>query len=287
MKKNFTKFFILVLIGVLGATLPLSAQFFQRAIVEGPFSVETREIFVDNNGMNIYGIAYIPQNTGKQKMPTVLISHGFGSNNAEGTHYAQSLAQHGYAAYCFDFCCGAHGKSDGKSTDMSIFSEETDLAAVLNAAFTWDFVDPQNVFLWGLSQGGMVSAMVAAHHIDQVNAMILFFPAFCIKDDNTKIPFEEVPDSFKVMGVEIGRPYVEKLYDFDTYAYIGPYNRDVLIVHGDQDRVVNISYSHKAMEVYPHAELKILPGADHGFRGDNDIKAINWSLDFVKAHVKE
>ena len=51
--------------------------------------------------------------------------------------YAILMAELGYASYCFDFCGGSvvKGKSDGKTTDMSVLTEVKDLEAV-SGSFT-------------------------------------------------------------------------------------------------------------------------------------------------------
>ena len=44
--------------------------------------------------------------------------------------YAKALAKKGYAVYCFDFCGGSPGsRSSGSTLEMSIFTEQKDLAA--------------------------------------------------------------------------------------------------------------------------------------------------------------
>ena len=57
--------------------------------------------------------------------------------------------------------------------------------------------------------------------------------------------------------------------DYDVYANIGTFSKDVLILHGSNDMIVKISYSEKAVETYPHATLITIDGANHGFNADN------------------
>lgn len=67
----------------------------------------------------------------------------------------------------------------------------------------------------------------------------------------------------------VGRSYVESLLDYDISAW----DKDVLIIHGDADAIVPLSYSQHAADVYASAELEIIPGAGHGFAGDDEILA--------------
>ena len=78
----------------------------------------------------IYGKIFLPQSKKKEKFPTVIYSHGFGGSYEYGVDYAKALAKKGYAVYCFDFCGGSPGsRSSGSTLEMSIFTEQKDLAA--------------------------------------------------------------------------------------------------------------------------------------------------------------
>lgn len=50
---------------------------------------------------------------------------------------------------------------------MSVFTEQDDLNAVLNNMLSQNFVDKNNLFLLGASQGGVVSTLVAAENNDR------------------------------------------------------------------------------------------------------------------------
>lgn len=46
---------------------------------------------------------------------------------------------------------------------------------------------------------------------------------------------------------------------------IGKYRGPVLIVQGDNDKIVSMSDSEKAQKLYKDARLHVIPGAGHGF----------------------
>ena len=121
------------------------------------YEYKTQELYTRRDENQIYGVVYIPQDAG-EKMPTVIFSHGFGGNYQVGTQYAEALAAKGYVVYCFDFCGGSPGsRSDGSTLDMSIFTEQADLESVIHMMQEQAFVDEENIFLMGTSQGGAVS----------------------------------------------------------------------------------------------------------------------------------
>lgn len=268
-----------------------SASYIERSNVEevssrlgnAVFEYETREMYAQRDENQIYGVIYIPQNAG-EKMPAVIFSHGFGGNYQVGTQYAQALAEQGIVAYCFDFRGGSpSSRSDGSTLEMSIFTEQADLEAVLSMIQGLPYVDTKNIFLMGSSQGGAVSAMTAAAHKDEIKGAILLYPAFCLVD-MTKERFErveDIPDTYFSLWMTIGRTYAENLLDYDIYEVIPGHDKDVLIIHGDADDIVPLSYSERALEVYPSSELKVIPGAGHGFYGEDAELAINYMIDYL------
>lgn len=123
---------------------------------------ETREIRVEKEGMDIYGVVHIPSGT-EGKTPTVIMSHELGAALDRVKGYGEALAEEGYVTVCFDFCGGGWAsRSDGELLDMSVLTEKADLEAVLEEVKQWDFVDTGSIYLMGNSQGGLVAALTAA-----------------------------------------------------------------------------------------------------------------------------
>ena len=114
-------------------------------VYEGYFKIEDQ---------TIYGQVYCP--TGEQKAyPTVVISHGFTATYASSSLDAAQLANAGIASCIFDFRGGSmSSKSSLTMLDMSVLTEVKDLETVLDAVKAFDFVDADNMFLLGKSQGG-------------------------------------------------------------------------------------------------------------------------------------
>lgn len=250
------------------------------------YPYETRELMAQRDGNRIYGEIYIPQGAG-ERMPAVIISHGFGGTHQAGVQYARALAERGYVAYCFDFCGGSPGsRSDGSTLEMSIFTEQADLEAVINMMQELDYVDRDNLFLMGTSQGGAVSAVTGATHPDEIRGMILLYPAFVMVDEANRLfdSVQDIPDTYYFMWMEVGRAYFEPLLDYDIYGAIAAYEKDVLLIHGDADSIVPLFYSEQALEAYPSAELKVIPGAGHGFHGEDADQAVDYMMEYLESH---
>lgn len=252
------------------------------------YEYQTRELYARRDENEIYGMIYVPQGAG-EKMPAVIFSHGFGGNYQFGTQYAEALAAKGYVVYCFDFCGGSpESRSGGSTLEMSIFTEQADLEAVIHTMREQSFVDKENIFLMGTSQGGAVSAITAAANKEEIKGAILLYPAFVLVD-RTKEQFEnveDIPDTYDLMWMTVGRAYAEKLLDYDIYKAISTYDKDVLLIHGDADSIVPLSYSEKAVESYDSARLEVLPGAGHGFYGSDAKQAVTWILEYLETHKK-
>ena len=250
------------------------------------YEYETQELYARRDENQIYGVVYIPQDAG-EKMSTVIFSHGFGGNYQVGTQYAEALAAKGYVVYCFDFCGGSPGsRSDGSTMKMSVFTEQADLEAVIDMMQKQPFVDSKNIFLMGTSMGGAVSAITAAAHEDEIQGAILLYPAFVLVDD-AKEQFDstaDIPDTYYHMWMTVGRVFAEDLLDYDIYGATSAYKKDVLLIHGDADGIVPLSYSEKAVETYDSARLEVLPGAGHGFSGEDARQAIDWILEYLNTH---
>ena len=133
----------------------------------------------------------------------------------------------------------------------------------------------------GCSQGGFVSALVAAKHTGLVDKLVLFYPALCIPDDAragkmmfAKFDPKNIPERLNCGPMKLGRCYPADVIDMDPIAEIKPYHGPVLIVHGTMDRIVKLDYSRQAQRAYPNAKLHIIEGGTHGFSKKHDAISI-------------
>lgn len=257
------------------------------------FSVERESFSCERDGLTIKGTVFLPK--GKTDCPIAVISHGFMANQMFSQIHAQNLAKMGYAAFCFDFCGGTLvGSSDGDSTDMSVLTEAADLKAVIEFAKSQSYTDENELILLGCSQGGFVSAIVAAEMKEEVDALILLYPALCIPDDArsgemmfAKFDPQNVPETFWCGPMKLGRRYVTDVIEMDPYEIIHQYTGKVLIIHGNQDKTVDISYALRAVETYSQAgadvEMKIIDEGGHMFfRPIHAYKALGYIREYVR-----
>ena len=252
------------------------------------FEYETREIWCENNGSRIYGLAYIPVSETETSFPLVIHAHGMGSNHRSGVGFAERYAEKGFAAYTFDFPGGSRpgneNKSDGDPMKNSAVTEASDLQAVLDTALTWDFVDKANVFLEGGSMGGLVATMVGLDNPDRVKGMILQYPALYMPQAITSrfnSP-DEVPETLSFgEDYNLGGVFARDLFDVDVISRLGDFPGNVTIIQGSDDTLVDASSIEEASKLFKNAEFHLIEGAGHGFEDDDYEKAVQYCLDFL------
>ena len=247
----------------------------------GTYSVQ--ELTLERDGMKIWGELYLPES--EEPLPLVIMCHGFGGNHEHMSAYAKAFAGSGFAIYSFDFIGGGYGsRSDGTMKEMSVLTEAADLSAVLDRMKTQPGIDPDSIFLMGGSQGGFVCSYVAGVRPDDVAGLVRLYPAYVLQDNawkQTPDP-DNIPETINLMGIALGGIYNRDAMSFDIYDIIRNYPGKVLIIHGTVDSIAPISWSERAAEVFPDAELIRYEGANHGFRGKDEINSENQAIEFVR-----
>lgn len=229
--------------------------------------------------------------SGEGVLPAVIICHGFMANQRSVRRYARFLAGLGWAAFTFDFCGGClRGESDGKQSEMSVLTEIEDLRAVMEYVKQREDVDAGHLSLMGCSQGGVVCALTAAKAPEEVERLILFYPALCIPDDArrgrmlfARFNPEDIPPVVSRFPMRLGAGYVNAVKDMDIFEEIRGYQGPVLLVHGTRDKIVDVTYSRRAREAYGNCEYVEIEGGRHMFRGKHDRMAMEALEKFMTA----
>lgn len=162
------------------------------------------------------------------------------------------------------------GRSGGKTTDMSIMTESSDLL-IRAESFSLEKAKAE-LYQLLLEKG--------------IQKKQLVYPAFAIPDDNVK-PYkskDEVPEEKDIWNgwMTIGKIYVTDIWDYDFYGEMKHFTKPVCIIHGSNDGLVKLSYSERAAKCYPNAELHVIEGADHGFKGKYVKECNKYIINFLK-----
>lgn len=152
----------------------------------------------------------------------------------------------------------------------------------------WGF-DPNRLGVWGGSAGGHLSLMIGTasdngdstalepflKESDRVAAVVAYYPVVDLRElarGPNPAPSGTVLDRFPALHFE-----KEKAVDYSPIAFVTPDDAPTLLVHGDKDELVNIRQSQIIYAAFQKAQVKTefitIPGAGHGFRGDDAKKA--------------
>ena len=119
---------------------------------------------------------------------------------------------------------------------------------------------------------------------EDVAGLICLYPAYVLQDNawkQTPDP-DNIPDTITLMGIRLGGIYNRDAMSFDIYDILCNYPGKVLILHGTADSIAPISYSERAAEVFPDAELVRYEGANHGFMGKDEADSESRAVAFVR-----
>lgn len=240
---------------------------------------------VTHHDRTIHGQLFLPDACGPHA--AVLFSHGYNGCMTDFNGNAAYLCQQGIAAVSYTFCGGSTRDESGfPTTSMTLLTEKEDLLAVLAWMKQQPEIDPGLLFLFGGSQGGLITVLAAPDVQQEVRGLMLLFPALCIPDNwNQRFARpEDIPDTLTFWDLTLGRVFFETLRGLDAFALLPGIELPVMILHGDKDPIVPLTYSQRAVQALPHAELTVFPGEGHGFSAEANRQMEQMIAGFVRMH---
>ena len=226
------------------------------------------------------GILTIPPIEKDEKIPVVILCHGFMGNKETPLMQTlvDSLCNSGMATVCFDF--DGHGDSYGKQQDMTVPRQIDDVLGVFSFASRFPYASKFAIV--GHSQGGVAAIMAAAELGESVSAVALIAPAAVLRDDalrgiimgtqyNPLSPPRTI--ALKDNAYTIGRNYITSAQDLPIYEKARTYKGKTLIIHGKNDVVVPYTYSQRFDEVMEDSKLELIEKQDHAFTKNEKIPA--------------
>jgi carboxymethylenebutenolidase len=221
---------------------------------------EASETF-SSHGKRVAVDRFAPKAPGRY--PLVVILHGAGGIAPEGRastlhEEARRLARRGYVAmvpHYFDRTAGARLNNPVKTARYYKVWMET-VADLVSYAARLPQVDRRKVGLLGHSLGAGL-AVSNAMADPRVSAVVEYAGSLVFIDGPPPQPLPMPP---------------------------------TLILHGDADNIVPVGEAHKLAALFSEwqtpYEIKIYPGAGHGFRGGDEQDAWNRTVAFLDKHLK-
>lgn len=262
-----------------------------RGTGDAAYSVVDMDCRSENG--KIVGSLYIPRSSAYEKdgkLPIVVMSHGFDGNYQEVDKYAESVAANGVAAYVFDFCGGAmNSRSEGKTTDMSVLSEKTDLEAIIKTLRQLPFVNGSEVMLLGCSQGALVSTITAADPLNGIKALMMMYPAYIIPETAPKVleSSKGTPLDIKLWNMKLSQKYYRELLGLNPFERIAGYANPALIVYGEKDGITPEASVESFRAAVPQVQVKMIKDGEHGFRTPaHHRESEDYVVEFVRSVLK-
>lgn len=250
-----------------------------------------KEFYINDDGIKLHAKLDMPEGYEEGgKCPLVIVIHGLTGHMEERhiTAIASMMNDIGFATLRAEMY--GHGKSGGEFYNHNLFKWLNNAMTVTDYAKSLDFVT--DLYVCGHSQGGITTALLAAMKADDFRAAIPMSPAFMMPEAaRTGNSFgrsfdpEHIPDEIAVGdGQLVSGNYLRAAQLLDVDWMIGRYRGPVLIVHGDEDEAVPVSYSVAAAEKYENCELAIIKGDDHcyNYHLDQVLDAIRGFLEKVR-----
>lgn len=263
----------------------ISKDEYEAAINDSAFEMERLKYSSDN--LQVIAYLYKPKETGSKKYPTIIFNRGGyirGNMGYELAPFFHRLAIEGFVviAPLYRQSDGTSGKDEVGGADMN------DLMNIFPLAKSLDFIDTNNLFMYGESRGGMMTFQ-ALRNSFPVNAAATFggFTDF-------ELLINEQPDLYN--------PLIKAIWtDFDTKKneiirarsavfWADNINTPILLMHGGADKSVNplqtLNLAQLLQKSKKDYELIIFNGDNHTLtknQKERDAKAVAW----FKKHLKQ
>ncbi len=231
---------------------------------------------IKDDGIPLHAKLDLPD-TGREKLPLVIIIHGFTGNMEERhiTAVSGALNEIGCATLRVDMY--GHGQSGGSFRSHTLYKWLSNIMTVVEYAEGMDFIS--DLYLCGHSQGGLTVMLAAAMMRDRIRGLIPMSPGICIPDgarqgmllgmafDPDRIPAEiRSPDGWTMDG-----NYIRVAQTIHAEDAITRYKGPVLLIHGTADETIPAACSVEAQKAYANAELKLIPGDTHCYDHHLDL----------------
>ncbi len=237
------------------------------------------------DGVDILGQLYLPGD--KSQYPTVCVCHGIPSgsprdpNDRGYPELAERICHEGFAVLIFNF--RGTGVSGG---NFDILGWTRDLKAIIDYLWTLPEVDRSHLALLGFSGGAAVSVYVASQDDRVSSVVVCACPAefsFFTKADEP----QSIAEHFRSIGAIRDKDFPHSIQDWlNDFRLVNPIKyvagiapRPLLLVHGSQDEVVEVSETYRLYaQTGEPKQIIIVDGAGHRLRQNDKAMAavVSW-----------
>ena len=225
---------LLILNSILGLFYNQKTQIYSQGLI----SSEEIE-FNSNDGTLISGDLYFPPSFSEDLPPSslhlIIILHGYQSHRGTLTNEAINLAMDGYVVYAPDL--RGHHKSEGIFT-FGLQEPQDILEGLQIICDQFEVIDPFNVGLLGKSFGGTI-ALLLCNQTSIFKSCVAMAPA-----SNISKLFQNNPGVPSLFGFSYNYRSTQENMVRNPSNPNNNYDKcSILLIHGEQDSLINVSYS--------------------------------------------
>ena len=229
---------------------------------------KTRSLTFFRDGNPITARITYPESEGPYK--TIIISNGLYAGFGRYAAFAQRYTTYGYAVIEYQYQNGIAPSPyhDPDYLGDFIYEQVLDLYAVLDGAKKLPDVDPDNIYLFGHSMGGLVTSYVGTMRQTEVKGLILLDPSYY---------------ACKIMKFQ-----GEKTIRTDIYPLISRCYIPVVIISGTKAFASEPNKKFdQARASLPYCDYYVIDGASHTFKGEYGNQAVDYSVEVIQRWEEE
>ena len=230
------------------------------------YKMRSLTFFRDGNSITAR-ITY-PETDGPYK--TIIISNGLYAGFGRYAAFAQRYTTYGYAVIEYQYQNGTAPSPyhDPDYLGDFIYEQVLDLYAVLDGAKMLPEVDPDNIYLFGHSMGGLVTSYVGTMRQTEVKGLILLDPSYY---------------ACKIMHFQGEQTIRTDIYPLISRCYI-----PVVIISGTKAFASEPNKKFdQARASLPYCDYYVIDGASHTFKGEYGNQAVDYSVEVIQKWVDE
>ena len=303
---------------------PAPAQ--QQRPFEPPPNVEMREVTIWSDGYRLDGDVFVPRGlAADEKLPAILLSHGWGGTKTSSRRTAAKFASEGYVALGFSY--RTWGKSEGPMIlvdGMPQLGESNE--ATVKVRFVREVVDPlawasdfqhaldflvgephvdrDKIGIWGTSYGGGMVIWSAAHDarpkavVSQVGGMGVAWPEMAAvaekrQTDIARGDMEPIPQAMDKTGDLRGTPNFAHMIRYDAVAVAHRVQVPTLLIDAENEELFDRrDHGGRVFEILraqgsAPVRYVVMPGITHyGIYRDGFETSTDLALEWFDLHLK-